>query len=571
MAVESGGGLACIAVLLMVTRCVGAPPGSVDFSDPEPRAGFQVTRTLPIRVVDPDGQPVAGAVVIPWALRSSQGHGWWKDDDDDRCEMAPQQVETDDRGEAGVAYPYFRDVEEGIRTLAVSVFVDHADFAFPDAFHVDVPLIDQQRYEVKLTRGVPLELRPSIDGNPIDTQSLHVLWSDGRSWRSNASLKRTGDGTLKLPPMEPGAQSFLVARAIGERVSHFSELVDLQLSLDATKVIDVPLEPARRIEGMLSEKVPRPVTGGRIKVETLPPGGAEMDRVAWFTWVPIRPDGSFTIDAWPADEKIQVIALCDGFIASSGMAPPEVDNPRDPSKDPFGRPQVFDPADDQPLTIAMEPLVDCVVTVINEQDQPVPGVRIASWPNVGWWNQGSQVYAWPLVRCERLIRDRDYDAVADKEFPEPFQEVTAAEGKATLELPVGKEQLTVIDDLYELPVFLGRRMARVDMVPGETTRIVLRVQPKGTERLGEWDKLAGVVFGCSTREGRRICALPGVREKMEAFTKRFRDAKNQQDPKLLAEAYTMVAEAFTDVGDTDEAAKWRRKAAEQIGKEQSAR
>jgi hypothetical protein len=88
----------------------------------------------------------------------------------------------------------------------------------------------------------------------------------------------------------------------------------------------------------------------------------------------------------------------------------------------------------------------------------------------------------------------------------------------------------------------------------------------GTEKLGEWDKLAGVVFGCSTHEGRRICALPKVREQMDVFAARFREAKSRRDPQLLSEAYSAVADAFMGVGDVEEATKWRERAAEQAAK-----
>jgi hypothetical protein len=50
---------------------------------------------------------------------------------------------------------------------------------------------------------------------------------------------------------------------------------------------------------------------------------------------------------------------------------------------------------------------------------------------------------------------------------------------------------------------------------------------------------------------------------MEEFTQRFREGKNQRDPKLLAEAYGAVADAFLEAGDRVEAVKWRQKAEEQ--------
>ena len=239
--------------------------------------------------------------------------------------------------------------------------------------------------------------------------------------------------------------------------------------------------------------------------------------MGWSSWTAIRPDGTFTIDDWPADERIQLIALCDGYIATSGRAPDVVKNPPDPKRDSFNRPQVFDPGKSSHIMVAMSPLVRCVATAVDEDDKPVASVTVESWPNVCWWNGGSQVYCDSLVRGERLLRKREYDKAIDEAFPTPFQGKTDAQGKVTLELPAGNELLAVESDVYELPVFLGRRYVRIELVPGQTTEVTLRLQPHGTEKLGEWDKLAGVVFGCSTREGRRICALPSVQAKMNKF------------------------------------------------------
>jgi hypothetical protein len=121
-------------------------------------------------------------------------------------------------------------------------------------------------------------------------------------------------------------------------------------------------------------------------------------------------------------------------------------------------------------------------------------------------------------------------------YTPPFEGLTDAKGKATIELPVGREDLGVSSDVYELPVFLGRRNVRLDLSADKPSEVILNLQPSGTEKLGDWDKLAGVVFGCSTREGRRICALPEVRKKMDEFEARFRDGASQHDPKLLSEA-----------------------------------
>ena len=241
-------------------------------------------------------------------------------------------------------------------------------------------------------------------------------------------------------------------------------------------------------------------------------------------------------------------------------------NPRDPKNDPFNRPQVFQPVQGERIEVAMTPLVPCLVTAVDENGQPAAGVRVESWPNVGWWNGGSQIYCHPLVRCERMLRERAYLQAIEKAFPTPFQGKTDAHGKLTLELPAGGEELAVTSDVYQLPPYVGRREVPVKLVRGKPAAVSLRLQPRGSDKLGEWDKLAGVVFGCSTREGRRIPPCPALRSRWTSSLSDCGEAKNERDPQLLSEAYVVVADAFADAGDKDEAAKWRQKAAEQAAK-----
>ncbi len=522
---------------------------------------------LTVRVVDGDGTPVPKAKVSPWALRSSQGHGLWAKDDQ-RAEIGPSDAFTDAAGTATVLYPYYRDRGEGIRTISVSLRVDHPEFAYIGDLHINVPLETGGPYVVRLTAGIPLELRPLLDGESANLDNVFVLWSDGRSSQPGSTPQKLADGALRIPAMPPGENSVLLVKLDGERATHFSKITDFKLVPGEPKRLDVSLLPGVRVRGVLSDNVPRPVRNGRVKARTLDPADAANYRVGWWTWTPIQPDGTFTIEGWPADEPIQLIALCDGFLATSGSAPDRVKNPRDPKTDPFTRPQVFSPNGDMRIELAMTPLVRCVVKVMDEDERPIAGVSVESWPNVGWWNFGSQVYCHPLARGERFLRERDYNHSIDEVFPHPFKAETDAKGHATLALPTGGESLTVLSEVYELPVLLGRREIRVNPARGETTKI--RLQPRSTEKLGEWDQLAGVVFGCSTREGRRIGTLPGVQKQMERIVARFREAKFQRDAQLLSEAYSIFADAFVGVGDLEEAAKWRQKAAEQAEKAREA-
>jgi hypothetical protein len=518
---------------------------------------------LPVQVVDENGKAVANVKVTPWALRSSQGHGLWNKGDK-RATIDPQDYRTDGNGSVTVVYPHYRDLAEQVTTIGVSLFVDHPAFAYESGLHIDVPLIGKDVYEIKLKPGVPVDVHPKIDGSPGSLDNIYAIWSDGRSWRSDVSLQKTANGTFKIPAMPPGKNSVLLAKLDGERATHFSKIIDFDLKVGEPMSLDVELARSLQIRGKLSDNVPRPVRNGRLKTSTLQTDPKEFDRVSWFSWSPIKEDGTFLIDGWPAGEAIQITALCDGYHATSGKPPAVVKDPPDPATDPFTRPQVFYADAEAVIELSMTPLVGCIVTAVDEAEQPVAGLKIVSGPNVGWWNSGSQIYCDPLARAERILRERDYEKAIDQTgYPEPFEALTDGEGKARLELPAGTERIAVISDVYDLPVFLGHRHVKVKLVEGETMEIMLRLQPAGSEKLGDWDKLAGVVFGCSTREGRQICALPGVRQKMDEFEKRFREAKNQRDPQLLSEAYAAVSDAFKGVGDAGEAAKWQKKSDEQ--------
>lgn len=110
---------------------------------------------LPVRVVDQHGVPVRDVRVTPWALRCSQGHGLWVDNDKG-AGVSPQSVLTDRQGMATVRYPRFRNLHEETATLTVSINVDHPRFAFVGGVHIDVPLENAASHEVRLPPGIPV-------------------------------------------------------------------------------------------------------------------------------------------------------------------------------------------------------------------------------------------------------------------------------------------------------------------------------------------------------------------------------------------------------------------------------
>lgn len=167
------------------------------------------------------------------------------------------------------------------------------------------------------------------------------------------------------------------------------------------------------------------------------------------------------------------------------------------------------------------------------------------------------------MKGKELILKRDYRQASDDKYPEMFRGRTNSQGQITFQLPVAKQHLELLSEKYELAAELGVRDRSLKVEEGRPLKVTFQAQPKGTDRLGDWDKLAGVVYGCSTVEGRRILDLPGMKEKMDDFVSRFREAKNQDDKEMLSNAYQVLADAFLAAGEKEEALKWHRKASEQ--------
>lgn len=558
---------ASLFIISISSNLFGEQPSLTISSKPTP--GNQNAMRQAIRVVDPSGNPVADAVLTPTYLISSQGTLMWEDNEDaiKKAELGPQATQTNAEGIASLIYPRYTNVQEGIPTTGLFFNVDHPDFARLEPDYIRLPTEDSTPFELRLDRGTLLELTPTMDNRPSGTDGIYALWSDGRAFDVKWPPQETPNMTLLLPRMKSEKQSVRLAKFDNDKLTHLSVAVNCDLTGQDNASLDVPLKPIKQFKGMLDSSVPRPVINGRVQAMTIPTPNTLSNRVPWRTWSKIQSDGSFTIEAWPQDEPIQVIAICDGYVAQSGNPPAELSRPFDPQRNQFQRPQVFDKDADQ-IVLAMEPLVKCVIKTMDKEGHPISGLHASSYPNVSWWNLQTQVYCAPfsLWESRNLIKTRAMrDAPAD--VPNPFEAITNQDGIATLFLPELPREYFVIDsDEYEIPINLGSRQVDLNLKIGETTNFELTMQPKGTEKLGDWESTIGVIFGCTVREGRQICALPEVSAKMDQYREKFRDPKNLKDPQLLAEVFNTIADAFSKADNSDESLKWRLRANEQTAK-----
>src|SRR5512140_2814423 len=109
------------------SRCVLAAFGLVLLALALLFATGPAQRTALLRVVDPSGKPVSGAVITPQGLRSKPGpykSGWFMWRPERHGAATPRTTDRD--GYARVAYP--RYVFERIETGVLCLSVDHADF-----------------------------------------------------------------------------------------------------------------------------------------------------------------------------------------------------------------------------------------------------------------------------------------------------------------------------------------------------------------------------------------------------------------------------------------------------------
>ena len=94
-----------------------------------------------IRVVDEQGNPIAGATVIPWAIRTTGDvQGGWELNGFGRS--WPPTLTTDADGKATIPFPKFAVPEEQIRPKDVTCRVEHPDYA--QTSQNDVPVTPEE-------------------------------------------------------------------------------------------------------------------------------------------------------------------------------------------------------------------------------------------------------------------------------------------------------------------------------------------------------------------------------------------------------------------------------------------
>jgi hypothetical protein len=418
---------------------VDAPREDAPAAEPQAEARTPIdrteTRSLRVRVVDRFGTPVAAAVVKARGLRTRQRPAdayWWE---------GPEAT-TDGDGRAEFERPVWQQSTGSAwhDVAQVRLIVEHPEFVTSDA-DVDV---EQQEALVTLEHGslvivsgwivapdeVLLDVQPEVSYSAGIVRDDWLPMADGRP---SCNKIPEGEHALRISHRREG-------------VTWASRGVDFELVAGEQEELHLQLLPPRRLTGRLGDEVPRPVVDGRLRVGVQHVGAGWQSKLLETHDAEIAPDGSFVVEGL-GPGKTEVIALAAGW----SSAPVHVDDPEGLAL------QSVPPDGEEDFVLRMQPTAAVDLTVLGPDGAPVEGARISMWPNVHWATGFSNIF-----------------------MDDPWGAVTDASGRARVEnLPAGDDEgVAVRATGLLMPEHErgGRRQTWVDLAPGGTTELTVRLE-----------------------------------------------------------------------------------------------
>ncbi len=443
-------GMLLLAVSSVWCAVVGNHCAAIAFDDSESELDFKEMKSLSLRVVDSDGNPIANAKVRPYALRAvgdTNAHYFWPTSNIGE----PPVVHTDEEGLVKIPYPVrFGNRVQPLESREVTFSVSHID-------HISVTMNSSTTIEqatASLVRGSRVRIS-GVDeqGNAITEFGVlmpNVDWRpsewpiDEEGYRSNSAI-RSGNWQMLAVQPKPDGNTL------------FSDLTTIRIrrgqSLRFSKIV---LRPGVRVEGRLDNAVPRPIQNG-IVIATFAPkvaGESYEEKDPTLTWsdkVDIQPDGTFTIPSAPRGGVVQMIAICDGWLCKS-------DHQNGNQGSVIG--QNFD-VESEIISpeLVMEPTGTLEVVCKDNQGNPLSDVGVATWPNQKYFMGGSTILGSGYQSISFI--DTQLNPSADVRPPtlgdDRYSVKSNAEGLAVLRnVPIGtSEYLAIGSQGYRLPKQAG--------------------------------------------------------------------------------------------------------------------
>lgn len=503
--------LSAIAAIWLTTQWVptalaDAEPKSGTGQEPGAEDPKQNPREFLFEVVTKDGKPVPGAVVIPWGVITNFGTFIL---DEKRISSA----KTDKKGIIRIVFPknpagfvvkgddntgrLLRDLDQGILSR-VALKIEHPDHPIWSEY------IPVQARTITLENSVTVQVRAhSIDNARFVRKNLYPVfrstffqdfdWTDDNGLLTIRRLDRSGVEAVRW---------LRVVHVPEDGPVLFSSIVDLKEQSGNPISLRLPLKPGVRVLGRLAENVPRPVKNGHLVGRIV--AGEGRDAWNWCATAEIADDGSFVLGSLPADEHLQIVAICDGWVTTSPTKEEVADyvadygfpdpNYRGPAATcVYSQLYHLNGAQIEPV-LPMEPTSGCVVTVIDSAGEPIPDARVAFAPTQFWFNAGSQIVGSGFdylakVRAQLASGDRRAN-LDDFQWNQAYFVRTNRQGMATVaNIPPGGRgepnlartlRFKISHDKFLAPgdpKDLNRRSA-VEILPGESKSITAVMTPK---------------------------------------------------------------------------------------------
>ena len=449
-----------------------------------------------IRVVDAAGGPVAGAVIRPDGLRTkpgpyASGHYGWSSE---RNGVPNDPAATDENGVARVPYPKY--VFERIETGQLSFSVRHPDFVSDRPFRtvttappagapwrqwadylwnrVQRKALIARPDSVVLQKGAILRLSLRRDSaSPKATPLFAQVSGDVR--QEPDFWSRPEPGVIVTARLASGTQAVRAVQWDAKGSVWFGDVIRVVAVAGQTNTVVVDLKHGVAVRGQLDASAPRPVTNGRVVAHVWPQGHKAQDSPPqWHAWTAIREDGGFEIGSLPEGD-LEIVALCSGYVSTNGPGQSKL---RYPQKHRLG-------TNDIAITIGMEPTARLEVQVSDDKGNPVKDARVFTWPNVRYGEWAATILASDCYNTSDQFLAKPAIMGTGRSRPVPdFQGTSDSSGLAIIpNVPADVKEFTVEHPKFALPAISTaggdkRRQANVTLMPGQTNRVSVRLEPR---------------------------------------------------------------------------------------------
>lgn len=425
---------------------------------------------LRLKVVDPDGEPIVGANVRAYALRSDAepgSHFAWRS----QLGEAPTGESNTD-GVIETDYPEF--VIEDNPTSVMTWEFTHPSYVTKRLG----TRVEEELAIITLDRGY------RIAATAIDGESREKISEDLFAFQTDVPTDKwkLKNGFLTSPTFGESQIALRLVHFPKNGPMKFTDLIKVEIE-DKSRIVmrNCELKSGVRVEGKLDDSVPRPIKNGVVNacIVTRPDGGNRDNQWIWFERAEIKEDGTFVFESLPQGDVLQMTPVCDGWVPA---------NPTD-AESYFGEDGNVNSSVSNPQMVRLKgdmvkPTLQMVKTakitmkVLGPNNQPVSDATLYTSPNQRFFNLGTQLLGdggSNIAYLKSLRDDSEFQRSENARFQVktdengvaeylslPFHEKVVAVAHKTLKVKEGDEGMANIANRKE----------------GEPIEVTIRMVPK---------------------------------------------------------------------------------------------